>query len=157
MRRKAAFSGPDGKFMKNIYHFSISNHCNFDNQLSIHDKLGFDCNLVLMSYDDHAEPDQKNVKPHGELTEKCVLCSQTTTSKNSKMPKQSVTRKGVSWPVSEVAKNKTIQGMGSSLARVRWLIGLYQYDPSDNKGLPLVGWQCVQFSKLDANAAQLCL
>ncbi|GFV87694.1 layilin [Trichonephila clavipes] len=28
---------------------------------------------------------------------------------------------------------KTIQGMGSSLARVRWLIGLYQYDPTDNK------------------------
>ncbi|PRD33044.1 UNVERIFIED_CONTAM: Layilin [Trichonephila clavipes] len=27
----------------------------------------------------------------------------------------------------------TIQGMGSSLARVRWLIGLYQYDPTDNK------------------------
>ncbi|XP_042902625.1 uncharacterized protein [Parasteatoda tepidariorum] len=28
---------------------------------------------------------------------------------------------------------KTIQGMGSSLQRVRWLIGLYQYDPTDNK------------------------
>ncbi|KFM72841.1 Layilin, partial [Stegodyphus mimosarum] len=28
---------------------------------------------------------------------------------------------------------KTIQGMGSSFSRVRWLIGLYQYDPTDNK------------------------
>ncbi|KAG8194079.1 hypothetical protein JTE90_003024 [Oedothorax gibbosus] len=28
---------------------------------------------------------------------------------------------------------KTIQGMGSSLARVRWLIGLYQYDETDNR------------------------
>ncbi|GBO43800.1 hypothetical protein AVEN_117534-1, partial [Araneus ventricosus] len=27
----------------------------------------------------------------------------------------------------------TIQGMGSSFSRVRWLLGLYQYDPSDNK------------------------
>ncbi|GIZ02069.1 uncharacterized protein CEXT_73101 [Caerostris extrusa] len=29
---------------------------------------------------------------------------------------------------------KTIQGMGSSYQRVRWYIGLYQYDPADNKG-----------------------
>ncbi|GFU38209.1 uncharacterized protein NPIL_423372 [Nephila pilipes] len=28
---------------------------------------------------------------------------------------------------------KTIQGMGSSYQRVRWFIGLYQYDPNDNK------------------------
>ncbi|KAG8194078.1 hypothetical protein JTE90_003023 [Oedothorax gibbosus] len=27
---------------------------------------------------------------------------------------------------------KTIQGMGSSYQRVRWFIGLYQYDPNDN-------------------------
>ncbi|GFQ90324.1 layilin [Trichonephila clavata] len=36
---------------------------------------------------------------------------------------------------------KTIQGMGSSLARVRWLIGLYQYDRRTIK--LIVGWMVV--------------
>ncbi|GIY96269.1 hypothetical protein CEXT_493221 [Caerostris extrusa] len=76
MRRKAAFSGPDDlKYSTTLKNILMA-------------RFGYSTNEA-----GGARP--KNVKPHGELMGKCVLCSQTTTSKNSKMPKRSVTRKGV--------------------------------------------------------------